>query len=233
MNKKRSLTVVMPALNEERHLEEAVASARARIEPYFAEWEILIFNDGSSDRTGEIADRLAASESRILAFHHATPKNLGGVYREGVIRATKEFIIMIPGDNENGGESLDDVLDLAGTADIIIPYVKNPSVRVFTRRVISRTFVILVNLLSGCRIRYYNGTVLHRSEILKKHGFKTDGFGYQAEILVDLIRRGYTYSQVGIELTPKPAGTTSAFRLANIVKVAKFMITLRTRTSPR
>lgn len=223
----KSVTVIMPALNEEANLEAAVENAVNLLTPYTSDWEILVFNDGSTDSTGEIAERLAAGNPKISAIHHSTPRNLGGVYKAGVARATKEYLLMLPGDNENGSETARRILDRAGVADIIVPYVVNTKVRAFGRRTLSLLFVKLINLLSGCRLKYYNGTVLHRTANLKSLPFKTNGFGYQAEILVSLIRSGCSYEEVGVELAPREsASRSSALGLNNLLQVAKFLTLL-------
>ena len=157
---------------------------------YFPDSEVLMFDDGSTDATGRIADRLAAEDSRIQVTHHSSPQNLGGCYRKGVAQATKEFLILVPGDNECGAEVLEPALSKAGSADIIIPYTDNPESRPLARRLLSRGFVELMNGLSGQRLRYYNGAVLHKTQLLRECPFRTDGFGYQAEILVKLLARG-------------------------------------------
>lgn len=216
----------MPALNEEQNLEAAVRMAQQVVPPFFDDYEILIFNDGSTDKTGAIADRLAASDPRIKVTHHATPKNLGGVYKAGVQQATKQFVIMIPGDNENGSETVTRIFELAGEADIIVPFVANTEVRPFKRRVISRAFVMLTNLVSGCHLRYYNGTVLHKTAIIRECRIQTDGFGYQAEALVKLIRQGRTYREVGVDLARRPEGASKALRLDNLIKVGRFLSSL-------
>ncbi|MCB0403442.1 MAG: glycosyltransferase family 2 protein [Bdellovibrionales bacterium] len=221
-----SVTVVMPALNEERNLETAVENAVNLLTPYTSDWEILIFNDGSTDRTGEIADRLAASLPNVFAIHHERSLNLGGVYRAGIARAKKEYLIMLPGDNENGSDTVRRILDRAGEAEIIVPYVVNTGVRPWGRRTLSAAFVALINLLSGCQLRYYNGTVLHKTDRLRSVDFKTNGFGYQAEILVALIRSGSTYLEVGVELAQREKLGSSALRLRNFIQVAKFLTLL-------
>ncbi|MEZ4751407.1 MAG: glycosyltransferase family 2 protein [Bdellovibrionota bacterium] len=216
----------MPALNEERNLEAAVHNAVNLLTPYTSDWEILVFNDGSTDSTGEIADRLAATLPNVFAIHHRSSLNLGGVYRAGVARAKKDYLIMLPGDNENGSETARRILDRAGEADIIVPFVVNTEVRPWARRKLSSAFVALINLLSGCHLRYYNGTVLHRTERLKSLNFKTNGFGYQAEILVSAIRNGCSYVEVGVELAHREKSRSSALKLRNFIQVAKFLTLL-------
>jgi dolichol-phosphate mannosyltransferase len=221
---KKSISVIVPALNEEAKLEAAIETVKTSATKYFEEVEILVFDDGSTDRTGEIADRLAKQDSRIKVTHHDTPKNLGAVYKSGVKKATKEFLIMIPGDNENPPSSIEPVLAEAGNADIIVPYTTNQNARPPLRRFLSQGFVTLLNLASGCRLKYYNGTVLHRTELIRKVEIETDGFGYQAEALIKLLKQKHTFKEVPIEISTDQAGRKSrALNLKNFIAVGKFL----------
>ena len=89
MTQTSSVSIVVPALNEEKNLEATIESVRQIVPRFFPDWEILIFDDGSTDTTGKIADRLAVGDTRIRVTHHASPRNLGGCYREGVRQSKK------------------------------------------------------------------------------------------------------------------------------------------------
>lgn len=226
MNRTRSLTVVIPALNEEANLEGAVRTALTTVPQHFDDWEIIIINDGSVDATDKIAERLALENSCIRVVHHKSPKNLGGCYKEGIRLASKEYLIMLPGDNECGKKMLQDILSLVGTADIIIPFTDNMEVRPIGRRLLSSTFVKLLNLLSGHTLRYYNGAVLHQTKLLRSISIATDSFGYQAEALVKLLRRGHSYRELPTYITYRPTGKSKALRLENILQTARFLASL-------
>jgi dolichol-phosphate mannosyltransferase len=222
----KTISLIVPALNEEQNIEATVQSIESTVTKYFQDYEILIFDDGSKDNTGTIADELAESDNHIKVIHHETPKNLGACYKEGVELASKEYVIMIPGDNECGPAVMEKVFELAGSADMIIPFTSNSEVRPFLRRVVSRAFVVMCNIVSGNHLKYYNGAVLHKTKLVKECGIKTDSFGYQAEILVKLMRQGCTYREVGTEITYRPHGKSKALRLNNIVRVANFLVEL-------
>jgi len=226
MRRHSSLSVVVPALNEELNLEATLRNIQETVPLYFDDWEILIFDDGSTDTTGRIADRLASSEVKIRVAHHKTPWNIGGCYREGIRQASKDYVIMIPGDNECGPRVMSSVFSLAGQADMIVPYTNNLEVRPPLRRALSRVFVHLVNLISGQGLRYYNGAVLHRTSILKGCRFSTNGFGYQAEILLRLLRQGHSYVEVPIEITYRPHGKSKALHPTSLIQVGHFFVSL-------
>ncbi len=221
-----SISVIIPALNEEDNLAATISNVLKVVACHFQDWELLVFDDGSSDRTGLIADELAKKDPKIIVTHHPTPRNLGACYKEGIEKSSKDFLIMIPGDNECGLDVMESIFKMAGNADIIIPFTNNQEVRPVGRRVLSSAFTQLVNTISGCRLRYYNGAVLHKTELIKSIAIQTDSFGYQAEALVKLLRKGHTFEQVGIKITYRPTGKSKAFRIDNVIKVARFLSTL-------
>jgi dolichol-phosphate mannosyltransferase len=221
-----TLSVIIPAFNEEANIENAVINIRSVVSKYFSDWELLVFDDGSSDHTGAIADEMALSDPKIRVIHHLIPHNLGGCYKEGLRLASKEFLIMVPGDNECGVDVMERIFKLVGRADMIIPYTENPEVRPVTRRILSRAFVFLVNALTGNHLSYYNGAVLHTTAIINSIEIHTDSFGYQAEALVKLLKAGHSYLEVGTKIDYRPSGVSKALRPNNILTVARFLSTL-------
>ncbi len=211
-----SLTVIIPALNEERYLAATVHEAIDVLRGIVEDYEIFIFNDGSTDLTGEIADDLARNNSRIEVIHHNQPRGLGYNYKAGVRKATKAYVLMIPGDNEVRQDSIRDVCAEIGQTDIVATYHLNPEIRPRSRQIISRLFAGLIRTASGLNLRYFNGLVVHRTSLVRRALAEiSDGFAYQAEILVRLIQLGLAYKEVGLYIHPRPK--TNAFRFANIV----------------
>lgn len=221
---KPTLSIVVPALNEEANIRDAVREAIAALGDRFADYELLLFNDGSTDRTGAIMDELAAADPHIRVTHNAKSQNLGGVYKQGIAMARMEYLLMVPGDNENPGHALQAPFDAIGRADIVLPYPQNSMVRGWARHTVSRTYVQLINLMFGLHVNYYNGTVIHRVEFLRGLEVKTNSFAYQAEILLKLLVAGKTFVEVGINIEPpKPGRVSRAFRWKNLVQVGKTM----------
>lgn len=218
---KPTLSVIIPALNEEANIAAAVAEVLRTVGDRFADYELLLFDDGSRDRTGAIMDELASTNPRLRVTHNPTPHNLGGVYQQGIQMARHEYAIMVPGDNENPGSAIEPVLDQIGKADIVIPYPLNQGVRPFARRVISRTYIGLMNLLFGCDLPYYNGTTICRVASVCAIRIRTASFAYQSEVLVKLLHQGASYVTVGIEIQPQPGRTSKALHWRNVVRVCQ------------
>ena len=214
---------MIPALNEEANIADAAREAVAAMRDRFRDYELLLFDDGSTDRTGAIMDELAVADpAHVRVTHNPSPRNLGGVYKQGIALARMEYILMVPGDNENPGHALQAPFDAIGRADIVLPYPVNSDVRGFARHTISRTYVGVLNRLFGLRVRYYNGTVIHRTANLKDLPIKTSSFAYQAEILIKLLCAGKSFVEVPIQIDPPKEGRRSrAFRWKNMVQVGR------------
>lgn len=218
---KPTISIIVPALDEEKNVAAAVEQIVTALGDRFSDWEILLFDDGSRDATGRIMDDLAAADARIRVRHHDTPKNVGGVYREGVRVARHEWLVMVPGDAENPSEALVPVFDAVGRADVVLPYPVNNRDRGLARFAISRTYTTLLNGLFGFGIPYYNGTIAVRAERVRALSIETTSFAFQAELVIKLLASGATWVDVPIRIDPHPGRKSKAFRPKNVVEVVR------------
>ena len=215
----KSLTVVVPALNEERNLASTVERLLRALTTSIESFEIIIVNDGSTDRTGEIADRLGRELASIRVIHHATNMGLGAAYLSGIEAASKAYFVYIPGDNTWPYRSFLELFGNIGVADVVTSYSINPENRPFGRRVVSAAFTITMNALFGYRMRYYNGLTVYPIEFLRLQPISTFGFGFQAEALIKALALGLSYYEVGLPIDERTAGASKAVTLRNIVSV--------------
>jgi glycosyltransferase involved in cell wall biosynthesis len=218
-----SISIIVAALNEEAQLEATVKIALSAAERHFEGSEVLVFDDGSTDRTGEIADALAAAHPTVRAFHHGRPLGLGGVFWRGVDAARMERVVLLNGKNDTPEASLDAIFALRDEADLVIPYTLNSHERPIGRRVLSRTFVFLLNRICGHRLHYYNHSVLYRREMLRSLSARSESYAFEAEALIGLLRRGHGYVDVGVMDRFAPGRRTRAFRGSNVLGVSRFL----------
>lgn len=223
---KRAVSFVVPALNEEKQIGETVREICQAAES-LEEWEIILVNDGSTDATAEIMKHLCSEDERIKMLSHDNNRGMGAAYKSGLVLASCPYYMLIPGDNGFTAKNIQIILDKLGSADIIIPYHENmDSVRSWQRKLISRAFTGLANFCAGLDVPYYNGTVVHKTELLKTIDIETDSFAYQLEALVKLLQLGYGFETVGINVQERQEGNSKAFRLHNIVQVVTVFIRL-------
>lgn len=212
------LSIIVPAFNEEKNLDPTVRGlANTFKRKNFEDCEILIFDDKSSDKTGAIADGLSREFKNIKVIHNGTNRGLGYNYKTGVEIARGDYVLMIPGDNETDLDSIDQMIDSIGRADIVMTHTANMSIRSFFRRFVSRCFVHALNLLFNLRLKYYNGICIHRTNFARKALPSTFGFAYAAEMAIKLVKSGASYVEIPIKI--KLTDKTTAFKLKNILSV--------------
>ncbi len=227
MNK--SVSIIIPAYNEEKKLAPTVDLVLAGLDKNgISDFEIIIFNDASTDKTGEAADELSKKHSRIKVVHNPKNKNLGFNFVRGAELSVKEFVGMIPGDNETDPKTLDNIFSALGQADIIVPYIKNPETRPWARRFLSKIYVAIISIAFGLNIKYYNGMCYFKTEMLKKVPVSTYGFAYMTEILVKILKSNPDIKFIEVPLVNRvrEKGASKAFRLKNIASVFKTFLTL-------
>ena len=220
------MSVLLPALNEEANLEATFERLLKALSITAEDFEIIIVNDGSSDNTGAVADRLAAAHASVRVIHHVTPMMLGYAYQQGVREARKNYFVYIPADNTWPYRSLLELLGNLGKADVVTSYSTNPHVRPLARRLVSAAYTRVLNLLFGRRMRYYNGLTIYPLSFLRANPVTTSGFGFQAEILVRALDQGLSVVEVALPIDERMAGGSKAVNVKNIVSVAGTVLRL-------
>jgi NAD(P)-dependent dehydrogenase (short-subunit alcohol dehydrogenase family) len=215
----RSISVFIPALNEEKNLKPTVARLIEALTVTVEDYEIIIIDDGSRDATGAVADGLAAENSVVRTLHNSRSMGLGYCFAQAYREARKKFFVYIPGDNTWPYRSFVELLGNFGRADIITSYAINPEVRPFGRRIVSRLYTKILNLLFGLHLQYFNGLTIYPVDFLRRDPATTFGFGFQAEVLLKALNLGLSYIEVGLPIDERTAGGSKAVSLANTLSV--------------
>lgn len=228
-----SLTILVPALNEAKNIEAAVRGALHVVgEVGITDFEVLVLTcldrHGENDGTVDIVRRLSVEEPRIKSVHVEGYQRLGEKYRNGVMLASKQYIVMIPGDNENDPTSFREILQRIGSADMVLSYTVNPEVRPKHRRVISWIYTKSLNLLFNRHLHYYNGINVYRTADLRNALPMTDSFAYSAEIVLNLLKQRKSFVEVPVRVQTRP-GPSKALRWDNFKKVVAAIMRLWVR----
>lgn len=230
-----AVTIFVPAYNEVANLAgavEDVLAAAARLGDY----EVIIVDDGSTDGTGELADRLARAHPRVRVMHN--PKNLGLArgYQIALAEARMPYFTFVPGDREVGAESIRHILAAVGSADIVVPYHANAWARPRYRRLLTRVSTVLMNILFGLELQYYQGPCVYPTAVARTLPTTTRGFFFLAEMLVQGLRRGYTFVEVGLIHQERAHGRSKAVTVRNMLRalstVLRLWWTIRPHSKP-
>lgn len=218
----RSVSILVTAYNEDVVVEQVVRGTHAVAEQMLETYELILVDDGSTDRTGAIMDRLSSELSHTKTIHNKPNIGFGASYLRGVAEARHDYVMLVCGDNGLPVSNLPAIIAKIGTADIVVPYMRNlREVKTPTRYLISRTYTIFLNLISGFHLRYYNGLSVHRRDLVSKLDVRSTGFGFQGEILVKLLKSGHSFVEVAVDAASKEQQRSGFLRLHNVVNVIR------------
>ncbi|MDP2168188.1 MAG: glycosyltransferase family 2 protein [Thermodesulfovibrionales bacterium] len=218
---KPEITVVMPALNEEKNIRAAIENTINAFDDNRIRGEVIVINDGSTDRTEGIVAEMMKMDGRIGILRHETPKGIGNSFWDGVDMAASDCVVMLPGDNENDPWEIFRYLRLLEHVDMIIPFVFNKETRSFLRNALSFVYRFIVNTTFFTNFNYTNGTVLYRKSVLKDLDYRSSGFFFQTDILVRSVKKGYLFAEVPYRLGMRKGGLSKAVSFPSFYKVVK------------
>ena len=221
MADKLTISVIMPSLNEEANVAMAMSDTLAAFDDFGIEGELIVVNDGSTDRTPDIIAERMQRDGRVRTINHATPQGIGASFWDGVDMATGDIVCMFPGDNENDPWESLRYFDLLGHVDMVIPFVFNKQVRSLFRNALSFLYRFIINTTFLVNFNYTNGTVLYRRSMLKELEYRSKGFFFQTDILVRTARRGYLFAEVPYRLGMRSSGKSKAVTFPSLMKVMR------------
>ncbi len=217
-----SVSVVMPALNEEKAISSAVDRTLSSFDKYGIEGEIIVVNDGSTDATGDIIESLIKTHgNRIKTLKHPAPRGMGASFWDGARMCEKKAVTLMPGDNENDPDEILKYSGLLEHVDMVVPFVHNRNVRGFYRNFLSRLFCLIINVTFGMSFNYTNGTALYKRKILYEVDCESGGFFFLAEILIKLTKKGYLFAEVPYSLSRREGGASKAVSFQSFIRVTR------------
>ncbi len=222
-----SLTVFFPCYNEEANVERIVHAA-LRVCPRVAEdYEVIIVNDGSSDRTGEIADRLAAENDCVRAAHNRPNRGYGGALQRGFREATKEWIFYTDGDGQFDLEEIDKLIELLGDHDIASAYRLDRQDSML-RKINAACWGMLVRRLFRMKLRDIDCAFkIYPKRFIDAVELRSEGALIDTEMLARATLAGYRIGQVGVHHYPRKAGSQTGANVHVIARAFKELIKLR------
>jgi dolichol-phosphate mannosyltransferase len=206
-------------MNEIGNLSPTLENVLAAAGPRIPDIEVIIVDDGSTDGTSELADRLSAADARVIVHHNDRNRGLAYSYMKGISLAKKRYTSWVAGNNIVPRKGLEDVYDRAGKVDTVLSYVLKDFRGPFRRKV-SRTLTVLMNVMFGVRIRYYTGPCVYRTDVLQRLTCICEGSLIVPEILLRMVKSGLPFVEIPLQPQPRTSGTSKTFRLGNLIAVA-------------
>jgi glycosyltransferase involved in cell wall biosynthesis len=225
----KSLSIFFPCYNEQENVTRSVEQAISVLNKLDLDYEIIIVNDGSADKTGQIADEFSRKNNKIKAVHH--PKNLGygSALQSGFKAASKEFVFYTDGDCQFDLNELPPLLPLMKDYDIVSCYRIKRNDRLI-RKINAWCWTKLVCTLFGMKIRDIDCAFkLYRREIFDNIKISSTGALVDTEILARATGKGYKITQKGVHHYPRSAGVQTGANPRVIFRAFKELFRLYKR----
>lgn len=206
-----SISAVLPAFNEEENIEIAARRVVDVLKSLgLRDWEVIIVNDGSVDRTGEIADRVAGEDpDHIRVFHHNPNRGYAEALKTGFSNGRYQLLFYTDSDNQFDVKELTNLLPLIENADLVNGF------RIYrfdplTRLVLSWGFNLIVRAIFRIKVRDIDCSFkLFRREVFDKVQIESRKFFVDAEVLAKARYHGFRMVEIGVRHYPRPAGRST------------------------
>jgi len=225
----QELSVVLPAFNEEANIDAVVRACTEYLGRRVPTYELLVVNDGSRDRTGEILDRLAKDHPRLRPLHHPQNRGYGAALRTGFDAASKRFVFYMDGDGQFDIRDLDHILPLVSDDDHIVTGYRIERRDPLIRRLNAKLFGgWLVRIMLNVYVRDLNCAFkLIPKKVLDAITLESTGALINAELYGRAVRKGFKIKEVGVHHYPRSAGVQTGAHLSVIVRAFYDLFRLR------
>lgn len=230
-NKAVFLTIFVACRNEADNISATFDTLKTSLSSFNFSHEVIVIDDASTDESVQVIRNYMISNPSfpIKLVERETNKGLAQNYIEAAFIGKGEWYRLVCGDNVEPAETLITIFKRIGEADMIIPYQVECVGKSITRTWISRIFTLLVNSISGYKIKYYNGLAVHRRYNVQRWHTNYRGFGFQADMITRLLDEGMSYIEVPVIAHERSFGKSTALNKKNFLSVAHTLLDLLIR----
>jgi glycosyltransferase involved in cell wall biosynthesis len=207
---RRGLSVVLPAYNEENVIEQTVRSCELVLSVIAPDYEIVIVNDGSGDRTGEIADALAAENPRVRVVHNHPNRGYGGALIAGFNAASKPLSFFMDSDGQFDIHDIGSLLRLREAGHRAVLGYRKRRRDPLVRHINAWGWNLLVSMLFGLHVRDVDCAFkLYDTPLVRVADVQAEGAMVNTEMLVKLQKLGIPFVQVPVQHYAREHGSST------------------------
>jgi len=212
-----SLSIIVPAYNEEESLADVVDSCVDVGKRIAHKLEVLIVNDGSADSTGDVAEEMHRKHDCVRVITHPFNMGFGAAQKTGFVNSRHDYVTLVPADKQFDPNDLCKYLPLIKSSDVVVGYRVNRADPIH-RRINTRVFRMVMKLLFGVNLRDINWVKLFRRHAIEGMDIFSDGIGIDAEVVVKARSRGCRFSEVEVGYLPRTTGVSTGDSPVNVCK---------------
>lgn len=217
-----SISVVLPAHNEEDNIEKTVLDCLVYLEKKFTLFELVVVNDGSSDKTKQVVEKISSENPNVKLINHEINKGYGSALRSGFEASNKEYIFFMDSDGQFDINDLDVLLENFSekNSEAIIGYRKKRSDS-FIRKLNQYLYHQYIRLFFGlnvkdidCAFKFFPMDAYNKIKPLR-----SDGALFSAEMLIKFKNSGVQFKEVSVNHYTRKFGDSSGANINVIIKM--------------
>ena len=213
-----SLSVILPAHNEEEAIATTVHEVIDTLSTWIQDFEVIVVDDGSKDRTGVILDTIAVTHSCLHVIHHPVNQGYGAALVSGFEAVTKNLVFFMDSDGQFDIHDLERFFSLLEEYDAVLGYRIHRQ-DTWMRKVNAWGWKILVGMVFGIYVRDVDCAFkLYPANFFHEYKLETRGAMINTEILYKFTRAGYTYTQLGVRHLPRRGGRATGAKPSVIIR---------------
>lgn len=220
-----SVSVVIPAFNEERSIADVIAQTETVLESLNLSHEVIVVDDGSSDKT-----RLFASNNGATLISYAGNRGKGYALRTGFAAAKGQVLVTLDADGSHRPHDIPMILEtLMNGADVVFGsrYLEDNGNQVTTRiRTFgNRIFNMLIMFLTGMKVTdSQSGFRAYRREVLEEIELYSDGYDIDSELAVKTLKNGFNIKEAPIICLDRKAGNSKLRSFSDGFRIFKTIL---------
>ncbi len=219
-----NISFFCPAFNEEENLEKAVHSILPVLKDVAADFEIIVIDNCSTDKTPQIAEQLAKEIPQLKVIHNEMNKGYGGALITGFKAAQKDVVAYTDSDNQYDFNEFKKLISYLDRYDAVIGYRLKRHDSIY-RLVQSAIFNMIVTLLFGVKFRDINCSFkIYRKEVLESMDISSKSAFIDAEMLIKALNNGYRIVEVPVAHFKRMAGKASGAKPGMIFLTIQEMV---------
>lgn len=222
-----SLSVMIPAYNEESNLPDLVKETFRDAERVTQDFEIVIVNDGSSDNTGNVAESLAKTYKNVRVVSYKKNQGLAHAFWTGIKACRKNIILYIEGDGQQPLRDQYEVLKEIKNADVVLGTRSYRFDYSLFRKTLSYGFLFLLWLFFNLKFKDVGWSQAYRRKIFDRITLKSASPFFCAELVVKAVRSGFKVTQAPVFYRSRGNGVTKYGNIMTAYKMFKEMIMLK------
>lgn len=229
-----SLTVVLPAHNEEGNIRNTVEKCVSFLERNIGDYEVVVVNDGSTDRTRDIVEEISSANPGVVLVNHETNRGYGSALRSGFDKASKDYIFFMDSDGQFDISDLGRLIPHVDAGRAVLGY-REDRADSFIRSLNAWLYGLYIYFVFGLKVKDMDCAfkIFPANAYTAVKPIKSEGALFSAEFLIKLKRKGFAFKEVPVRHFPRVFGSQSGANMRVIIKMFKESWKLRNELRDR